>query len=287
VDPSWSPTSGPGPPEESFIAWNRGIGAHAVGDLARAEAEYRAAAEFGHSGARFDLALLLQHELGRPEEAAALYGGGVAAGDPKAIADLGSLLWRRGERAEPERLLREAAPTSPLCQWQLDWLLAKGGRGETQRPAEFSRPVDLGFHIADAFLLEASYTEPVQSLSLSLLEDGSGPQPIQIRFGELLAFRWQQGVHADYHERDDETYEVMNSAWLAEYERWDEMERDASRYRHLRLLFNEHGGAMLEVLAREAHVSRPGRSRLGASRGAESRARCFARALRRLCASRP
>lgn len=74
---------------------------------------------------------------------------------------------------------------------------------------------------------------------------------------DSLAFRWQHAVPIDHYETDDRPYEVINSAWLAEYEHWDELERDTSSYRHFRINFNECSGGYLEVLCRAALLHRP------------------------------
>jgi len=167
--------------------------------------------------------------------------------------------------------------------------------------------VGLGVNVADASVLELSYTDATlfsdqDSFTLAwepgsvgwqapepqpplgpILHDGRPPlewppsplprrclklrigegiragarQPVEVLFVDSLAFRWQEGF-VD-HEHDDDTYEVINSAWLAEIQAQNEVEREFEDYRHLRLNFNEggDGSAYLEVICRAVLVKRP------------------------------
>jgi len=96
---------------------------------------------------------------------------------------------------------------------------------------------------------------PELCLKLRLLETLSAarPQVVEILFVGSVAFRWES-FHGS--ERDDATYEVLDSQWLAEHDKNGNLLGGLSDYRHLKLNFNEEG-TTLEVLCREALVRRP------------------------------
>jgi hypothetical protein len=132
----------------------------------------------------------------------------------------------------------------------VSWESASVGRRPAVQPPH---PYEI---VAGAIGPELRSRVPTPCLKLRFDEDG-GSRAVEVLFVDSLAFRWQDGVAIDHYERDDQPYEVINSAWLAEYERWDELERDTSSYRHFRINFNERSGGYLEVLCRAVLLHRP------------------------------
>ncbi|MBW8486787.1 hypothetical protein [Actinomadura parmotrematis] len=92
---------------DAFAARTLGIALRDRGDLAGAERWYRAAADHD-GGCAFGLATLLQ-DTGDLDGAAAWYARGTALGHLECTTNGAILMLARGETAEGERLLREAA----------------------------------------------------------------------------------------------------------------------------------------------------------------------------------
>lgn len=101
----------------------------------------------------------------------------------------------------------------------------------------------IGVHTADAEGVELQYR--VGSLRLVYV-DWQGRQ-CEIMFNEVRAFRWQE-LDEQAVPRDDTTYEVLNSQWLASHAA---VQLPTISYAHSRLCFNTSG--TLDVLC-EAQV---------------------------------
>jgi hypothetical protein len=102
--------------------------------------------------------------------------------------------------------------------------------------------VYLGISTADAEGVEMHFDGG--DLVLSFMDWQEVPR--QLIFREVLAFRWQ-----DFDEtgiRDDTTYEVLESEWLAQQADLQGVNADLGNYAHYKLCFNAIG--ILDVLAR-------------------------------------
>jgi hypothetical protein len=113
---------------------------------------------------------------------------------------------------------------------------------------------DLGIVTADAEQVRLQFDAGALVLSFADMHD----RPRQLTFADVLAFRWQELDEAGLvnHEarapegragvRDDQTYEVVGSAWLA---RQAELQAvSVGDYAHYMLCFNACG--VLDVLCR-------------------------------------
>lgn len=92
---------------------------------------------------------------------------------------------------------------------------------------------DLGFATADAQNVRIAFEEGALCLSFVDWRD----QPREVRFDEVLAFRWQE--LDDPAIRDDTTYEIVDSPWLAQQAKLQAV--DAARFAHYQLCFNACG----------------------------------------------
>ena len=105
----------------------------------------------------------------------------------------------------------------------------------------------LGVHTADAEQVEFVFA--ANSLKLRFVDWQD--QPRELVLPEALAFRWQE-YDGDAAPRDDTTYEVVGSQWLA-----DQQPHNASplsgQFRHYKLCFNACG--TLDVICRVIEVS--------------------------------
>jgi hypothetical protein len=72
---------------------------------------------------------------------------------------------------------------------------------------------------------------------------------VRLKFAEVVGFKWDEG---DLHqgERDDVTYEIINSRWLRSLK---EHNLAGDEHRHYKLCFNASGN--LEVLFTELEIS--------------------------------
>ena len=96
----------------------------------------------------------------------------------------------------------------------------------------------IGVHSADAEQVELQYANG--SLHLRYV-DWQEQQRAAV-FKEVLAFRWQEQDESAV-PRDDTTYEVLNSMWLASH---SVLRHQAIRYAHYKLCFN--ACSVLDVL---------------------------------------
>ena len=78
--------------------------------------------------------------------------------------------------------------------------------------AETFVPLAAGFSTADAERPEVVFREG----ELSVRFNDWREQPVVLRFADAVAFRWQDAAALPGHVRDDGSYEVTDSAWIAE-----------------------------------------------------------------------
>ena len=114
-------------------------------------------------------------------------------------------------------------------------------------------PIDLGFSVADGEKIELSYE--VQTLRVSFLDW----QEKQVSFlcRDTLALRWQEaGYTLSDQERDDSTYEVIDSAWLRQHKD-QSMTWEGPTFHHYKLNFNAAG--ILEMICSNIErIAEPG-----------------------------
>jgi hypothetical protein len=106
--------------------------------------------------------------------------------------------------------------------------------------AESYRELAAGFSTADAEHLEVDYRDGDLKLRFVDWRDKS----VSIRFPSAVAFRWQVAANLPSDIRDDESYEVLNSHWLAELSQLGATE---AQHRHYKLCFNAEG--ILDVIS--------------------------------------
>ncbi|WP_353414788.1 hypothetical protein [Arenicella sp. 4NH20-0111] len=69
---------------------------------------------------------------------------------------------------------------------------------------------------------------------------------IEIYFGEVIAFKWQECEQYLENEKDDCCYQILNSSWLKQH--WEQgIIVDSESYKHYRFNFNCNG--QLEVIS--------------------------------------
>ena len=105
--------------------------------------------------------------------------------------------------------------------------------------SEVLRMVDLGIVSADAESVQLLY----QFGDLFLRYTDWQKVEREKKFHDVLAFRWQE--FTDDAPRNDVSYEVENSGWLALQATAQEVE--SANYAHFRICFNQNG--VLDVLA--------------------------------------
>jgi hypothetical protein len=104
------------------------------------------------------------------------------------------------------------------------------------------RLVDLGFSVADGERIEVAYE--AQSLRVSFIDWQEKRVTFVCR--DTLAFRWQEAEYTlSDEERNDSTYEVMDSAWLRQHVDQN-MTWEGSTFQHYKLNFNAAG--ILEII---------------------------------------
>ena len=101
---------------------------------------------------------------------------------------------------------------------------------------------NLGVSTADAENVHITFSDDCLSLGFCDWQD----HPRTVVFCDVLAFRWQEFDEDGI--RDDATYEVIDSPWLAQQAKLHAVK--VQDYVHYRLCFNACG--MLDVLARSA-----------------------------------
>ena len=105
-------------------------------------------------------------------------------------------------------------------------------------------PVDLGISVADGEDLKLSY---VGDDLVGSFKDWREVMTV-FRCSEVIAFRWQPIEYFREDERDDSTYEIIDSEWVREHEEQG-MIGSANAVRHFKLNFNAIG--CLEVICAE------------------------------------
>ena len=104
-----------------------------------------------------------------------------------------------------------------------------------------TEPIALGFSVADASSPRLNLADQVLTVTFTDWRE----QSITLVCQDTVAVRWQEAERQVDNERDDDTFVVSNSTWLAEHESrgllWG-----AKPFRHLKLNFNAAG--TLEVL---------------------------------------
>ena len=112
---------------------------------------------------------------------------------------------------------------------------------------EKAKPVAPGFSTADA-----------ESVSLSLCKRNGilefidwHEQPIKVMLVDTIALKWQEADSFGSEDRDDMSYEIMDSVWLMEHISQHIID-PGKGYRHFKLCFNAAG--ILEILCREMKV---------------------------------
>ena len=106
--------------------------------------------------------------------------------------------------------------------------------------AETFVPLAAGFSTADAERPEVVYRDG----ELTVRFNDWREQPVVLRFADTVAFRWQDEAALPGHVRGDGSYEVADSAWIAELRPLDALPREP---RHYMLCFNAAG--VLEVVS--------------------------------------
>ncbi len=99
---------------------------------------------------------------------------------------------------------------------------------------------NIGIHTADAEAVAVRFTGAELHLTFTDWQE----QPRAFTFDDVLAFRWQE--FAEQGIRDDMTYEVTESPWLAEQATLQAVPAD--EYAHYKLCFNACG--VLDILCR-------------------------------------
>ena len=106
---------------------------------------------------------------------------------------------------------------------------------------EQTEPIALGFSVADASSPNLHLVDQVLTVTFTDWRE----QSITLVCHDTAALRWQEAERQVDNERDDETFVVSNSTWLAEHERQGVL-WGTKPFRHLKLNFNAAG--TLEVL---------------------------------------
>ena len=98
---------------------------------------------------------------------------------------------------------------------------------------EIAEQVNLGFSTADAEDVEYSYSEGSATIKFQDWQEKS----ISVLFTDVLAIKWQEADTSTLHERDDETYEIINSEWLGIHSKQNFTDSNVN-YHHYKLCFN-------------------------------------------------
>jgi hypothetical protein len=111
---------------------------------------------------------------------------------------------------------------------------------------EIYRIADVSFSTADAEFPKMLFDD---SGTLTLEFRDWQNQAVRLKFKEVLGFKWDEGeMHSA--ERNDVTYEVVNSVWLRNLKE-DNISR--TEHRHYKLCFNASG--TFDVLFSDLEVS--------------------------------
>lgn len=110
---------------------------------------------------------------------------------------------------------------------------------------EIYQIADVGFSTADADFPNIAFDE---TGALSLEFRDWREKTVRLKFRGVLGFKWDE---YDRHqgERDDVTYEIINSSWLRCLK---EQKMAEEEHRHYKLCFNASGN--LEVLFKELEI---------------------------------
>jgi hypothetical protein len=112
---------------------------------------------------------------------------------------------------------------------------------------EVAEEIDLGFSSADAE--DVQFTYKGGKLVLQFIDWTE--KPIKVMFSDVVASKWQEAESLGPEERDDMTYIINNSKWLALHVSQNYIQKN-QEYRHLKINFNACGS--LEVLCKDATV---------------------------------
>jgi len=112
---------------------------------------------------------------------------------------------------------------------------------------EKATPLSPGFSTADA-----------ESVSLSLHKRNGilefidwHEQPIKVMLVDTIALKWQEADSCGPEDRDDMSYEIMDSEWLMKHLSQHIIDPEKG-YKHYKLCFNATG--ILEIICREMRV---------------------------------
>ena len=108
-----------------------------------------------------------------------------------------------------------------------------------------ARPIEPGFHVADAQEIALAYDG--ESLVLSFVDWRE--EQVRVAFDEAVAFRWQRAEEVQPGEAWDGTSVHPDSPWLEEHRRQGEA---TTSHQHLALNFNAAG--RLDVICTAARV---------------------------------
>ena len=108
--------------------------------------------------------------------------------------------------------------------------------------SETAAILEPGFSVADATYPAFSLRDGEVVLEFADWRE----RPVQVRFTNAAGIRWQELESAGPEDRDDAVFEILESAWLADYFR-KAARSAADDLRHYRLCFNASG--VLDVLA--------------------------------------
>ena len=107
---------------------------------------------------------------------------------------------------------------------------------------ETAKLLETGFSTADA-----EYPEIMQvNGELTIRFTDWQERLVEIRFEDAIAFKWQIAEILLDGERNDCSYEVLNSAWIEAHKNHEDLEED-DKYKHFRFNFNAMG--QFEVIA--------------------------------------
>jgi hypothetical protein len=110
-------------------------------------------------------------------------------------------------------------------------------------------PIDLGFSVADGEKIEVRYQS--QTLRVSFVDWQE--EPVSFVCHSTLAFRWQEAEYTlSDQERNDSTYEVVDSAWLQQHQE-QHMTWEGTTFHHYKLNFNAAG--ILEMICSKIEPS--------------------------------
>jgi hypothetical protein len=113
--------------------------------------------------------------------------------------------------------------------------------------SEKAIPVNFGFATADAEAVSFSLQE--RRCVLKFIDWRE--QPVVVQFEDTAAVKWQEADSHGPEDRDDNSYEIANSEWLADHVAQNIIDNDM-RHKHLKLCFNAAG--VFEIICRRVEV---------------------------------